>query len=276
VWRGTAEHDIHDAFEASQHRWLLDSDAVINVHAGPRETELIAKMEASARTLGYLVEYSQGVIPYKTKADGDKNLYIGKQRRTPEWLPLIERASQVRRYEVDRPESFVHYGPWLWCAREPRFFSERKILFHRLRKKLPVQLVASVELTGAVNRHALSNLVLKPNVPDSILFAVLGLFNARLTNWWFVKRYGLLMEVGGFKVAKIPLPVGWLAGPDRLVALVQQMLDLHKQLSAAKTPHEKAALQRQIDATDRQIDQLVYELYGLTDDEIRIVEEAAP
>jgi hypothetical protein len=30
----------------------------------------------------------------------------------------------------------------------------------------------------------------------------------------------------------------------------------------------------QIDATDRQIDQLVYQLYGLTDDEIRIVEEA--
>ena len=35
----------------------------------------------------------------------------------------------------------------------------------------------------------------------------------------------------------------------------------------------KTALQRQIDATDRQIDNLVYELYGLTDDEIKIVEE---
>ncbi len=35
----------------------------------------------------------------------------------------------------------------------------------------------------------------------------------------------------------------------------------------------KTALQRQIDATDRRIDQLVYELYGLTDDEIRIVDE---
>ena len=34
------------------------------------------------------------------------------------------------------------------------------------------------------------------------------------------------------------------------------------------------AVQRQIDATDKQIDQLVYELYGLTDDEIKIVEEA--
>jgi hypothetical protein len=38
--------------------------------------------------------------------------------------------------------------------------------------------------------------------------------------------------------------------------------------------HEKRVIQRQIDATDRQIDQLVYELYGLTDNEIRIVEEA--
>ena len=52
------------------------------------------------------------------------------------------------------------------------------------------------------------------------------------------------------------------------------MLDLQQQLSAAKTPVEQTAIQRQIDATDRQIDQLVYELYCLTDDEIRIVEEA--
>jgi hypothetical protein len=44
--------------------------------------------------------------------------------------------------------------------------------------------------------------------------------------------------------------------------------------SAAKTPQERSVLQRQIDATDRQIDQLVYELYGLTDAEIRIVEAA--
>jgi hypothetical protein len=41
----------------------------------------------------------------------------------------------------------------------------------------------------------------------------------------------------------------------------------------SKTDHEKNALQRQIDETDKQINQLVYELYGLTDDEIKIVEE---
>jgi len=37
--------------------------------------------------------------------------------------------------------------------------------------------------------------------------------------------------------------------------------------------YKKPLIQRQIDATDKQIDQLVYELYGLTDKEIRIVEE---
>jgi len=56
--------------------------------------------------------------------------------------------------------------------------------------------------------------------------------------------------------------------------MVEQMLSLNKQTAAAKTDHEKTALQRQIDATDRQIDQLVYELYVLTDEEIRIVEES--
>jgi hypothetical protein len=40
-----------------------------------------------------------------------------------------------------------------------------------------------------------------------------------------------------------------------------------------KTNHEKPLIQRQVAATDKQIDQLVYELYGLTDKEIRIVEE---
>ena len=42
----------------------------------------------------------------------------------------------------------------------------------------------------------------------------------------------------------------------------------------AKTPHETKSLETQIAATDRQIDNLVYELYGLTPDEIQIVESA--
>ncbi len=39
--------------------------------------------------------------------------------------------------------------------------------------------------------------------------------------------------------------------------------------------NSKLLIERQIDATDRQIDTLVYELYGLTADEINIVEQKA-
>ena len=59
---------------------------------------------------------------------------------------------------------------------------------------------------------------------------------------------------------------------DRMVALVTQMLDLNKRLQDAKFEHEKTLLQRQIEATDASIDKLVYELYGLTEEEIAIVE----
>jgi len=60
---------------------------------------------------------------------------------------------------------------------------------------------------------------------------------------------------------------------DRLAHLARRMLDLHASLDSAQG-HDHTLLQRQIEATDREIDNLVYELYGLTDEEIKIVEDA--
>jgi hypothetical protein len=57
-----------------------------------------------------------------------------------------------------------------------------------------------------------------------------------------------------------------------MVELVACMLDLHQRLAAAATPADKRLYQRQIDATDTQINALVYALYGLTEEEIAIVE----
>jgi hypothetical protein len=64
-----------------------------------------------------------------------------------------------------------------------------------------------------------------------------------------------------------------------MVELVERMLDpsagsgqaLHKQLPKAKTPHEQESLKRTIEATDRQIDMLVYESRDLTKGEMSIV-----
>ena len=52
------------------------------------------------------------------------------------------------------------------------------------------------------------------------------------------------------------------------------MLKLRKKLESTRSPDEKTFLQKQIDATDREIDQLVYQLYGLTPDEIALIEES--
>lgn len=59
---------------------------------------------------------------------------------------------------------------------------------------------------------------------------------------------------------------------DRMVARFQQMLDLHARQPQARTDHERTALARQMERTDAEIDRLVYELYGLTAEEIALVE----
>ena len=57
-----------------------------------------------------------------------------------------------------------------------------------------------------------------------------------------------------------------------MVQLVERMLDLHRKKSQAKTDSEKELLMHQIKATDKEIDELVYKLYKLTDEEIEIIE----
>jgi TaqI-like C-terminal specificity domain len=118
----------------------------------------------------------------------------------------------------------------------------------------------------------------------SLYLFVLGLLNSGLLNM-YLKNVSTTFR-GGYLalnrqyIEQLPIRTIDFSDPadkarhDRMVTLVELMLSLHKQLAGANTGHEKTALQRQIDATDRQIDQLVYELYGLTDDEISIVESA--
>ena len=60
-----------------------------------------------------------------------------------------------------------------------------------------------------------------------------------------------------------------------MVVLVQAMLNLHLQLSIPCPNYERALLAHRIQATDRQIDRLVYELDSRTEEEIGIVEAAS-
>jgi len=107
---------------------------------------------------------------------------------------------------------------------------------------------------------------------------LLGILNSRLTTF-FLKKTSSVFR-GGYialnrqYIEDIPLPEvkGTSPAHDRIVTLVETMLDLHRQRAAVKTPHEQTALDRQIAATDARIDRLVYALYGLTEEEIKLVE----
>jgi len=59
---------------------------------------------------------------------------------------------------------------------------------------------------------------------------------------------------------------------DKIVALVERMLALNKDLRSVGEA-DRADLERQLAETDAEIDALVYELYGLTAEEIEIVEQ---
>ena len=60
--------------------------------------------------------------------------------------------------------------------------------------------------------------------------------------------------------------------PDNIRKLVEQMLELDKQSTMVPNPLDKERVGREIESTDKSIDRLVYELYGLTEEEIKIVE----
>ena len=121
-------------------------------------------------------------------------------------------------------------------------------------------------------------------IPQRDLY-LLGLLNSQLSHFYFVETCAALEGKGesylrfkrqyveGFPVRTIhfddPADV---AHHDKVVGLVERMLALHQKLAAAAIPADKQLYQRQIEATDRQIDALVYELYGLTEEEIGIVQ----
>jgi fido (protein-threonine AMPylation protein) len=111
---------------------------------------------------------------------------------------------------------------------------------------------------------------------------LLAILNSPLLTY-FLKETGTALRGGYFRMKTAylnPLPFRPInfsdptdkAKHDQTVSLVERMLDLYKRLTAANTPSDKERVQRQIDATDQEIDRLIYDLYGLTEEEIRIVE----
>ncbi len=113
---------------------------------------------------------------------------------------------------------------------------------------------------------------------------LLGILNSQLAQFYFEQVCAGLEGTGdtylrffGQYLERVPIRTIDFDDPadvrmhDEMVSLVDDMLDLHRQLPAL-SGEARRIVQARIDATDRRIDALVYRLYGLSEDEIAIVE----
>ena len=162
----------------------------------------------------------------------------------------------------------MSYGPWLAEPREPEFFFKPKIA---LRKILGPKLHGTfIEEPIALDQSLY--ILISRNDDSSELKYFLGVLLSQLGAWYLRTKYTIYDTLYPWYTKKQLATFPVKKKNDNVVKLVEEMVLLRKHLVAAKTPDEKTRIQRQIDATDHQIDQLVYELYGLSDKEIQIVE----
>src|SRR5450756_106400 len=116
------------------------------------------------------------------------------------------------------------------------------------------------------------------------LGALVAVLNTSLMAFVFRLLYDALAMGGGYlrfqppQMRRLPIPASLSsAAPSavsvaRLAKLATQSASLRDVASASRTPGERDSLRRQIVALDAEIDRLVYDLYGLTEDEITLVE----
>jgi hypothetical protein len=112
-------------------------------------------------------------------------------------------------------------------------------------------------------------------------FYILALLNSNVLDF-FIKRTSTTFRGGFYSFGKqyienVPICSIDFTSPkekkshDDLVKLVDVMLDLRRR-EQKTTGHELEQLKRQMEKTEREIDERVYELYGVTEDEKRLVE----
>lgn len=203
----------------------------------------------------YLIYTFHGV-PIDRYPQVEKHLLPFKKR-------LEQRATKQAWYELQQPQ--LRFAPYL---------DGPKIVFP--------DIATSPRFVLDEEGHYGSNTLYF--IPGRDLF-LLGLLNSGVGGFYFrhtcaglegknetyLRFFGQYLE--GFPVRLLdPKVKKEKAAIESIEERVEQMLSLHAELAKAKTGHAQTVIQRQIEATDRQIDQLVYQLYGLTDAEIALVE----
>jgi hypothetical protein len=259
----------------SQSNFLSDG-YVLNIKATSQDTQLLNKLNIASVNLGELCEeLIFGVVITKNRDD------VVSDKPVKGYKPFLE-GKDISRYLIRPTEKYLLYKPeLLHRPRTPRIFEAReKILIQRITGgSRPLN--AAYDNQQHYNKESINNIILKDDIQYSVKY-ILGLINSKLFSWFYRTKFtnASTLTVNLSKEYLSQLPIRLITFSDsaektqhnKMIGFVEQMLVSHKSLSTAQTPQEKERLERQIEFTDKAIDSLVYELYGLTNEEIKIVE----
>jgi hypothetical protein len=216
-----------------------------------------------------------GSISISTQGLSASRFEISTQKKSKQWFLFLEKG-QVYRYilhqdktafaNLSDKQSLINF-----YAAEPKILIRRVI--SRQDRLLCTYFNEEMVFKKDINPFVIIDKSTSP-------YFVLGILNSRLFSYLYINTSSIatkddFRQTTLTELREMPIPI-YINNKNQqnIIILVEGMLDLHKKLSAAKTPNENTVLQRQIDSTDDQIDRLVYELYGLTEEEIKIVEGA--
>jgi type I restriction-modification system DNA methylase subunit len=272
--------------KVSQADWMHNGDFIWSISLTNSTDELLRKIEAGTLLLAACADFSLGVTPYDkykghTPSQIENQVFHANYPKDETFKKLLA-GNDVRRYSIKwNGERWISYGSWLGAPRVQRFFTQKRILVKQIIDWTTKRIWASIAEEELYNTQNAFNLLPKAGWTCEYL---LGLMNSRLMTFYHQKKFLDEFKMRFQKILikdckRFPIrPINFSdsndkARHDKMVSLVERMLELHNR--SPRTPQEHEIVKREIESTDRQIDTLVYELYSLTEDEIKTVEGAA-
>ena len=243
------------------------------VHLSAKLRTFREKIDAQSTKLGRLVSVNQAIaLKY------DRSSCLFKEPRDNRYKKVLD-GRDIARYAIYFPSNYLLYdiAKIHSCKREDIFLTKEKIFFRRVGDRI----VAALDTE---QYYALNTLVVvTPKVEGVNLKFILGLMNSALLNSYyklFLKSTKkVFSEIQARQIEQLPIRRIDFDNPtakkmhDDLVTLVDRMLELNKRLAPMRNTYcnERDELRREIERTDKEIDNLVYGLYGLTDEERKVV-----
>jgi hypothetical protein len=272
----------------AQAEWLGDEHMRLDFRLATPEGAIAKRLSRSLPQLQEIARASLGIQAYNsskhTPEQIRKRVFHASRKISHEYMPELA-GSDVGRYFIDRRKGqWIKYGPWLHDYRTMDWLSGPRVLIREIAGPTKYRIQASYTEETYCNYKTILNVNPSDKTTVSMKY-ILGILNSRLLSFLYPYVASKLPDrsfprLSVTDVRRLPIRPINNSNPadktqhDKLVALVELMLQLHKHRQAAASDYERELLQRQIDATDPDIDTLVYKLYGLTAEEIAVIETA--